>query len=129
MKNLNQYIIEKLVLKRNLLHNGHFDISNVNFNQNAINYWKDELGFDPTKIDYNEVNTSVKTTIDLFGLNEKIPELFDYICAGSVGQGDVSIEEWLELLANISIEDYEEYNGELKYGVDSNEFKVFLGNR
>jgi hypothetical protein len=33
------------------------------------------------------------------------------------------------LLANISIEDYEEYNGELKYGVDSNEFKDFLGNR
>ena len=92
MKNLSEYINESI-------------------SRNSINYWKKEIGLDPTKVDYSS-NEQAQSIIDQFTKADKLPELYDYLVSGI--ENKMSEEEWIEYVAATDIADYEEYNGPLK---------------
>lgn len=107
MKNLIQYIQEKLVINKSLKYNKTLD--DIDWNKNSIIHWKNELGFDPTKLDYQK-NKYVWKVMEVFLKYERVQELFDYLCAGGEGQGNVDPDEWLYGIADIDIDDFITYN-------------------
>lgn len=108
MKSLTQHITEKLVLtnKSKIRANGS-SMEDIEWNERSIKFYKDELGLDPTKIDYSNYNKANRI-IDAFISINKINEFFDYICAGSPGR--VTKEEWINLIETFDVDDFIEYN-------------------
>jgi len=117
MKSLTQHITEKLVLtnKSKIRANGS-SIEDIEWNERSIKFYKDELGLDPTKIDYADYNKANRIINAFISIN-KINELFDYICAGSPGR--VTKEEWINLIETFDVDDFIEYNE-----LDDDEFEI-----
>jgi hypothetical protein len=117
MKSLTQHITEKLVLtnKSKIRANTGF-IDDLDWNENAIRFYKDEMGLDPTKIDYANY-PKANRIINAFISIDKIVEFFDYICAGSPGR--VTKEEWINLIETFDVDDFIEYNE-----LDDDEFEI-----
>lgn len=107
MKNLIQYIHEKLVINKTSKYIKTLD--DINWNKNSIIHWKNELGFDPTKLDYQK-NQYVWRVMEVFLKYGRVQELFDYLCAGGEGQGNVDQDEWMYGIADIDIDDFLSYN-------------------
>lgn len=107
MKNLIQYIHEKLVINKTSKYIKTLD--DINWNKNSIIHWKNELGFDPTKLDYQK-NQYVWRVMEVFLKYGHVQELFDYLCAGGEGQGNVDQDEWMYGIADIDIDDFLSYN-------------------
>ena len=108
MKSLNQYITEKLVLtNKSKIRKAKSSIEDIEWNERSIKFYKDELGLDPTKIDYTEFSKANRI-INAFISIGKIVEFFDYICAGSPGR--VTKEEWIDLIETFNVYDFIEYN-------------------
>lgn len=76
----------------------------------SVKYWKEELGLDPTKVNYSK-NKKAQAVIDMFTKADKLTELFDYLVSGIVDP--MSEKEWIDYVAGTDITDYEEYNGPL----------------
>ena len=108
MKSLTQHITEKLVLtnKSKIRANGS-SMEDIEWNERSIKFYKDELGLDPTKIDYTNYNKANRIINAFISIN-KINEFFDYICAGSPGR--VTKEEWINLIETFDVDDFIEYN-------------------
>jgi hypothetical protein len=117
MKSLTQHITEKLVLtnKSKIRANTGF-IDDLDWNENAIKFYKDEMGLDPTKIDYANYPKANRIINAFISIN-KIVEFFDYICAGSPGR--VTKEEWINLIETFDVDDFIEYNE-----LDDDEFEI-----
>jgi hypothetical protein len=117
MKSLTQHITEKLVLtnKSKIRANTGF-IDDLDWNENAIKFYKDEIGLDPTKIDYANYPKANRIINAFISIN-KIVEFFDYICAGSPGR--VTKEEWINLIETFDVDDFIEYNE-----LDDDEFEI-----
>ena len=108
MKSLTQHITEKLVLtnKSKIRANGS-SMEDIEWNERSIKFYKDELGLDPTKIDYTNYNKANRIINAFISIN-KINDFFDYICAGSPGR--VTKEEWINLIETFGVDDFIEYN-------------------
>ena len=108
MKSLTQHITEKLVLtnKSKIRANGS-SMEDIEWNERSIKFYKDELGLDPTKIDYTNYNKANRIINAFISIN-KINDFFDYICAGSPGR--VTKEEWINLIETFDVDDFIEYN-------------------
>lgn len=122
MKSLTQHIAEKLVLtNKSKIRAAKSSIEDIEWNERSIKIYKDELGLDPTKINY--VNyPKANRIIDAFISIDKIVELFDYICAGSPGAGTpgrVTEKEWIKLIETFDFDDFIEYNE-----LDDDEFEI-----
>lgn len=107
MKTLIQYIQEKLVINKTSKYIKTLD--DIDWHKNSLIHWKNELGFDPTKLDYQK-NEYVWKVMEVFLKYGRVPELFDYLCAGGEGQGNVDQDEWMYGIADIDIEDFLSYN-------------------
>ena len=108
MKSLTQHITEKLVLtNKSKIRANKSSIEDIEWNERSIKFYKDELGLDPTKIDYTDYNKANRIINAFISIN-KINEFFDYICAGSPGR--VTKEEWIDLIETFNVYDFTEYN-------------------
>jgi hypothetical protein len=113
MRPLNNFINEKLQISRNTKR--YIDYVAELKAQNkfavvSIAYWKKYLGVDPTVIDYS-VSKRAAAIIDLFGRNNQIEHLFDYLA--SEGPIKLTESEFIKKVAYVDIPDFEYYNGEL----------------
>lgn len=114
MISLNNFINEKLQISRNkaIYHDYVAELKAQNkFAVVSIAYWKNHLGVDPTVIDYS-VSKRAAAIIDLFGRNNQIANLFDYLA--SEGPIKLTEPEFIKKVAYVDIPDFEYYNGELK---------------
>lgn len=84
---------------------------NESISNKSVNYWKKEIGLDPTKVDYSK-NENAQSIIDQFTEANKLSELYDYLVAGI--DHKMSEKDWVEYVAATDIADYEIYNGPLK---------------
>jgi hypothetical protein len=90
---------------------GIVDFINESISNNSIRYWKTELGFDPTKVDYSK-NKQATEIVKTFEEAGKLSELFDYLVSGITEP--MREKDWINYVASTDIEDYEIYNGPLK---------------
>ena len=90
---------------------GIVDFINESISNNSIRYWKTELGFDPTKVNYSKNKKAVEI-IKTFEDADKLSELFDYLVSGIVEP--MKEKDWINYVADTDIDDYETYNGPLK---------------
>lgn len=113
MKTLTGFIIEKLKITKDVQDN----VSNFldGFDASSIQYWKLEIGLDPTKVDYTQ-NDGAKEIILRFGKANKIEQLFDYLAAGCPEfiPNESGIKDWLNFVATTDINDFETYNGKIE---------------
>jgi hypothetical protein len=117
MKSLTQHITEKLVLtNKSKIRANKISMEDIEWNERSIRFYKDEIGLDPTKIDYANY-PKANRIINAFISIDKIVEFFDYICAGSPGR--VTKEEWINLIETFDVDDFIEYNE-----LDDDEFEI-----
>jgi hypothetical protein len=117
MKSLTQHITEKLVLtNKSKIRANKSSMEDIEWNERSIRFYKDEIGLDPTKIDYANY-PKANRIINAFISIDKIVEFFDYICAGSPGR--VTKEEWINLIETYDVDDFIEYNE-----LDDDEFEI-----
>lgn len=125
MKTLTGFIIEKLKITKDVQDN----VSNFldGFDASSIQYWKSEIGLDPTKIDYTQ-NKEAEKIILRFGKANKIEQLFDYLAAGCPEfiPTKSGIKDWLKFVATTDINDFETYNGKIeeKLHISNNKLKT-----
>jgi hypothetical protein len=117
MKSLTQHITEKLVLtNKSKIRANKSSMEDIEWDERSIRFYKDEIGLDPTKIDYANY-PKANRIINAFISIDKIVEFFDYICAGSPGR--VTKEEWINLIETFDVDDFIEYNE-----LDDDEFEI-----
>jgi hypothetical protein len=117
MKSLTQHITEKLVLtNKSKIRANKSSMEDIEWNERSIRFYKDEIGLDPTKIDYANYPKANRIINAFISIN-KIVEFFDYICAGSPGR--VTKEEWINLIETFDVDDFIEYNE-----LDDDEFEI-----
>lgn len=113
MKPITSFINEKLKITKDVQDN----VSNFldGFDASSIQYWKNDIGLDPTQIDYTQ-NKRAEEIILRFGKANKIDQLFDYLAAGcpNFENNSRGKQEWLNYVATIDINDFEQYNGKIE---------------
>jgi hypothetical protein len=89
-------------------------------------YWTKMLGFNPAEIDYKK--TKAKDNFEKFANADKLSELFDYLVSGMSRKHEYTQSQWINIIADMDIDDYETYNGPLNGLRESavNEAQSFL---
>lgn len=86
--------------------------------QDSVQYYIEEIGFNPYEVDYSQ-DTEAEKIIDTFKEAGKLDSLFDYITAGLTEPFETE-EDYLRYVAGTDIEDYEIYNGPLEEALSDN---------
>lgn len=86
--------------------------------QDSVQYYIEEIGFNPYEVDYSQ-DTEAEKIIDTFKEAGKLDSLFDYITAGLTEPFETE-EDYLRYVAGTDIEDYEIYNGSLEEALSDN---------
>lgn len=126
MKTLTGFVIEKLKITKDVQDN----VSNFldGFDASSIQYWKSEIGLDPTQIDYTQ-NKKAEEIILRFGKANKIDQLFDYLAAACPEfiPTESGIKDWLNYVATTDIDDFQTYNGKIeeKLFISKNKKDIF----
>jgi hypothetical protein len=97
---LKDFIKEALVNESNLLTTA------------SKKYWVKMLGFNPAAIDYKK--TRARDNFEKFANAEKLSELFNYLVSGMSRKHEYTKSQWIDIIADMDIDDYETHNGPLQ---------------
>lgn len=100
MKQLSQYINEKILINKNSKF-----IQGVS--QASIDYWEDELGFNPLTINYDGY-PKAKNLLKRAERNGQLESLIDYLVSGIYKHP--TKYKWKQDFENMDEKDYEQYN-------------------